>query len=198
MAAPVLEISGLRFVPVVRREGPAEAQVPVGPGAHRDVVLGPWLPQVVQGAVGPGGGLSMVHVRRSGEVVSDVLALYERIAELENRLTAREMELRDLQSVSAEPTGIEAKVLGYGRRKLYEDCTWRGNEWLEVGRDVNGDVVVETPYESFLGEHVRDGEIPHWLSHDDFLEVCRPELMAAYEQAVQRSIDRFVEGEGGQ
>ena len=116
--------------------------------------------------------------------LEEAQARNERLKNDNDRLDAQckllEERLEAIQN--AKPSRIEAYVTEYGRKQLFEDCTYAKST------DVKGSDGQLMPFRVWCEECMRDYGRPKWLSTSEFIEFFEPEFRQAYERRVQEGM----------
>lgn len=128
------------------------------------------------------------------DFVSNLIQLFDQIDELkrENADLRRDMHAIEIgDDAPAELSAYDRVALEEGRNKILDSSLYSYCH-VKVERDANGNLAVQ-PFERWL--EMKTNEIPHFMSHDGFMEYFAADLKERYEKEKEAEIAYFLESE---
>lgn len=127
-----------------------------------------------------------------GEIIMGIVELYDALEASERERDGRRAAVvAEHGSDGGELSETDARMVEEGRAKVYGGCL---RSWMkcEAARDDETGAVSVTPYEDWLKNKI--GEVPDYMSRDEFVRYFADMLERDYERERQRAIAELAVG----
>lgn len=125
------------------------------------------------------------------ETITTIIELFDEIERLSKQLEALQNQKKEVKPEEVikpfEPNYFEKKLLEEGKKRILKDSIYSW-EKIEVKKDESGNIKT-TPYEKWVERKI--GNIPDWLSKQDFLKLFADDLMAIYNKEKEEAIKKL-------
>lgn len=134
------------------------------------------------------------------EMLVGIIDLYDRIRAFGDKLTALDNENAHLHSMlnaqadereARASSRIDMEAMEIGRREIYGNSVY---SWQSVKAERVSGQVRYTAFDKFLDNYI--GQIPAYVSRDEFTEYFRPELERDYEERKEEALRKLMADEG--
>jgi hypothetical protein len=132
------------------------------------------------------------------DMVLEVLALYDRIDELETEKELTGFVTEAMSHPEQEPaiiTDEEKALIMFGKHELFEKC-FSGYRAVHAKRHDDGHIYY-TKFDAYLEECLYENKIPGYMTKNMVMSICEAPVREMYKQKCAEARDRLLKEEAG-